>query len=199
MKPLNSTFVLQQSGKMIPGPFVRPVNRVRLLSRKQIQKETGARLSVADVPVLVVPVDTAMQPPLVACGISEIEGCDLLFFDVLVGDRYFCNVASAGDADVVSAMVSWNKVSYIPVLLLGSGKSAGLVRQPFELNRVYEQAIADAARPEFLSDLQKRFQLLLEPNAIESLVASRHSLAFKSLSVGFVETKSSVPGLEAVQ
>lgn len=199
MKPLNSTFVLKQSGKMIPGPFVRPVNRVRLLGRKQIQKETGARLSVADVPVLVVPVDTAVQSALVVCGISEIEGCDLLFFDVLVGERYFCNVASAGDADVVSSMVSWNKAGYMPVLLLGSGAQACLVRQPFELNRVYEQAIVDAARPDFLSDLQKRFQLLLEPNAIESLVASRHALAFKSLSVGFVETKGSGPGLEAIQ
>ncbi len=126
-------------------PFSRRVNRVELLDSKVLERRALGSVSLPVGPILFVPIDAPLLELSAHFGITAIDGCDVLFFDVQAGGRYFCNVASAGDPVVTTAMKFWDATGVMPVWLETSVGPCGLVRHPFKLNNAYRQAFDDAA------------------------------------------------------
>jgi len=123
----------------------------------------------------------------------------MLFFDVVCSGRYFCNVASAGDHEVMNAMSYWDRAGVLPIWLQTKTGPCGLIRDDFSLHQAYKTAFAASAHKDYLNQLRDRFHRLLEPTMMEGLVAARTGLQFHHVHVSFLETSQTQPGLQAVQ
>ncbi|MBS4049078.1 MAG: hypothetical protein KG075_22225 [Alphaproteobacteria bacterium] len=180
-------------------PFSRNVNRAAIVDSKKLRKHTTGPNSLPKGPVLVLPVDVPLVDITPIFGITAIEGCDMLFFDVVASGQYFCNVASAGDREVMSAMSHWDKTGVMPIWLKTKAGPCGLIRDDFSLHQAYQTAFAASAHQDYLNQLLDRFHRLLEPTMMEGLVAARTGLKFHHVHVGFLATSQTEPGLPAVQ
>lgn len=180
-------------------PFSRKVNRAAIVDSKKLQKHTTGPNSFPKGPVLVLPVDVPLVGITPIFGITALEGCDMLFFDVVASGQYFCNVASAGDLEVMNAMLHWNKAGVMPIWLKTKAGPCGLIRDEFSLHQAYKTAFAASGHKDYLNQLRDRFHRLLEPTMMEGLVAARTGLQFHHVHVGFLATSKTQPGLPAVQ
>lgn len=179
-------------------PFSRRVNRVELLESKILARRALGPVALPKGPILFVHVDAPLVDLSAHFGVTAIDGCDVLFFDVQAGGRYFCNIASAADPLVVTAMKYWDATGEMPVWLETPGGPCGLVRHPFQLNDVYRQAFLDAFRSEYTADLQLRLRRLLEPGVLEAVVASRTGRTFERVDAGFLATSYTQPALDSI-
>lgn len=179
-------------------PFTRHVSRVKLMDSRNLARRAMGPTTLPKGPVLVVPIDAPLTGLSAHFGITAIDGCDMLFFDVQAGGKYFCNVASAGDPKVIAAMRYWGATGVMPVWLETTEGPCGLVRHQFQLNEIYRQAFEDSDRMGYLTDLQTRFNKILEPGVVEAVVASRTGLNFYEVQVGFLATVHTQPALEHV-
>lgn len=180
-------------------PFSRKVNRAAIVDSKKLQKHTTGLNSFPKGPVLVLPVDVPLVGITPIFGITALEGCDMLFFDVVASGQYFCNVASAGDLEVMNAMLHWNKAGVMPIWLKTKAGPCGLIRDEFSLHQAYKTAFAASGHKDYLNQLRDRFHRLLAPTMMEGLVAARTGLQFHHVHVGFLATSRTQPGLPAVQ
>jgi hypothetical protein len=176
----------------------RPVHRAAIVESKKLAKQIVGRHNLPRGPVLVLPVDGPLVDLEAFFGITAFDGCDVLFLDVVVGGKYFCNVASAGDSEVINAMKHWDKTGVMPVLLETKAGPCGLVRQSFNLNEAYRAAFAASAHKDYSVQLKARFNQLLEPGILEQVVAWRTGLTFNHVQVGFLATTHSQPTLASV-
>ncbi len=120
-------------------------------------------------PILFVTVDAPLVNLSAHFGVTAIDGCDVLFFDIQAGGSYFCNIASAADPLVVAALKYWGASGEMPLWLETQEGPCGFARHPFKLNDVYRQAFVDANRNEYTSDLQLRLRRLLKPGVLEAV------------------------------
>lgn len=177
-------------------PFSRHVSRVKLVDSRKLARRLQGSSSLPSGPILFVPVEGSLRGLVGRLGVTAIDGCDLLFFDVQTDEKYFCNVASAGDPEVVAALLRWNESGVMPVWLETPQGQCGLVRHPFRLNDTYRKAFVDAAREDYLSDLQTQFNMLLEPGVVEAVVAGRTGQFVANVQVGFLATVHTQPKLD---
>lgn len=179
-------------------PFSRNVSRVKLMDSKRLARKVIGSPNLPKGPVLFVPIDAPLVGLSAHFGVTCIDGCDMLFFDVQAGGKYFCNVASAGDPLVAAAIKYCGETGVLPVWLQTPDGPCGLGRYPFRFNDVYKQAFAGGTRKDYLSDFQSRFNQILEPGVVEAVVASRTGLAFEQVQVGFLATLHTQPALEPI-
>lgn len=179
-------------------PFSRRVNRVELLDSKVLERRAQGPVAVPMGPILFVPVDAPLVNLSAHFGVTAIDGCDVLFFDIQAGGSYFCNIASAADPLVVAALKYWGASGEMPLWLETQEGPCGFARHPFKLNDVYRQAFVDANRNEYTSDLQLRLRRLLKPGVLEAVVASRTGRLLERVEAGFLATSYTQPALEPI-
>jgi hypothetical protein len=179
-----------------PVLFSRHVSRVKLVDSRKLARRLQGTSSLPSGPILFIPVESPLSGIAGRMGVTAINGCDMLFFDVQTDAKYFCNVASAGDPEVVAALLRWNESGLMPVWLETPQGQCGFMRLPFQLNDTYRQAFVNAARKDYLSDLQTQFNRMLEPGAVESVVAARTGQVTVSVQVGFLATVHTQPKLD---
>lgn len=177
------------------APFFRQVNRAAIVDSARLEERIRGMYPLPQGPILVLAVDAPLVDLSAHFGITEMDGCAMLFFDVFTGGQYFCNVASAGDPEVFSAMKQWDDAGVMPIWLETRVGPCGLIRREFTLNEVYERAFVASARPNYIPQLQARFNAMLEPGVAESIVESRTGLAFAQVNIGFLGTSHSQPAL----
>jgi len=190
---------MNQSSRQFHKPFIRVVNRVELMDSQRLSRRAVSIAALPKGPVLVVPIDTPLTGLSAHFGVTCIDGCDMLFFDVQAGGKYFCNVASAGDPLVVAALQYCGATGVFPVCLETYEGPFGMARYPFQLNDAYTQALVDGAREDYLSQFQTRFNSILEPGVAEAVVKSRTGLEFPEVVLGFLSSVHTQPAFTPAQ
>lgn len=176
-------------------PFTRYVSRAAIVDSAKLARTTLGSPNLPKGPILTLPLDAPLADLGAYFGVTVIDGCDMLFFDVMAGGEYFCTVASAGDEEVKAAMKYWDKTGVMPVWLHTKTGPCGLIRHKFYLHEVYQKAFAASARKDYLSELKDRFNRILEPGVAEAVVASRTGLQFGRVHVAFLGTSKTQPDL----
>lgn len=176
-------------------PFTRYVNRAALVDSAKLAKYAVNARNLPKGPVLVLPVDAPLSGLEAYFGVTVIDGCEIIFFDIMAGGEYYCTAASAGDSEVIAAMKHWDKAGVMPIWLETKSGPCGLIRHDFKLHDAYKTAIAASAHKEYLGQLQHRFNSMLEPGIAEWVVRSRTGLAFNRVNVGFLATSKAQPAL----
>ncbi len=187
----------QNSQTVLTFDIERFVSRVSLLNPQKLDKPTRRGLTVAPrLPILDIHLDEPVRPPRFRISLMAIDKCDLLFFDVEMGDNYYCNVANPADPAVYQAMQQWDTAGFMRVRLKGSDGFNQIGRDAFTLEPILEKAFKDTqGARNHLDDVQDRFRTLLQPGVMESFVAMRTMRQYKSVRAGFLTTQYSHPGL----
>lgn len=180
------------------APFSRYVSRVAIVDSTLLIKKARGAPNIPQGPVLFVPLRAPIVDVSLHFGVRSINGCPVLFFDVMTDGEYFCNVSSAGDYDVMEALERWNETGVMPIWLQTTDGPCGMITKEFKLNEVYSRAFAMSRHEDYLGQLRDLFNQMLEPGVIEDIVASRIGRYFGHVHVGFVATSSTLPALTPV-
>lgn len=180
------------------APFSRYVSRAAIVDSTLLMKKAPGAPNIPQGPALFIPLRAPIVDVSLHVGVRSINGCPLLFFDVMTDGEYFCNVASAGDHEVMEALERWDETGVMPIWLQTTVGPCGMITKEFKLNEVYSRAFAMSSHEDYLGQLRELFNLMLEPGVIEDIVASRIGRHFGRVHVGFVATTSTLPALVPV-
>lgn len=180
------------------APFSRYVSRAAIVDSTLLMKKAFGAPNIPQGPVLFIPVRAPIVDVTFLCGVRSINDCPVLFFDVMTDGQYFCNVASAGDPEVMDALVRWGEAGVMPVWLQTIEGPCGMFTKEFKLKEVYSRAFAMSNHEGYPGQLRELFNLMLEPGVIEDIVASRIGRYFGHVNVGLVATSSTMPALVPV-
>lgn len=176
-------------------PFCRYVRGVAIVDSALLSRYATGAANIPKGPVLFIPIDAPIVDLSIYFGVREVDGCPVLFFDVMTGGQYYCNVSSAGDREVMAALEHWDRAGTMPIWLQTATGPCGLINRDFKLHEDYRKAFAMSSRSDYLGQLQELFNSMLEPGRVESIIASRTGMVFDRVNVGFLATSSTRPAL----